>query len=216
MVPIATMYEEPRQRASDPPTALPLPSCRDTRVDPHHPLVGQGEVVAHFGGHEVAHGVHQRAPLDGLPEERLVRQGLRPAQLGRVGEREVVDGHDDGRARRRRDEVGRMDDVDRAGPVLDSWPRGACPQRVRHPGGYPRGCRADAGRQDTGEVVATGAGDRVRRRPDVVAVREAVEERRGEVPDARAFAEQWVRIDGDAQTGAGTGCHGRRGYEALR
>ena len=59
--------------------------------------------------------------------------------------------------------------------------------------------------------MATGTADCIRRRLDVVADREPVEERGGEVADTGALVQQRVRVDGDAEAGVGTKCHGRRG-----
>ena len=104
---------------------------------------------------------------------RFEVHGLGPAQVEVMDEREVVHRHDDRRGGGGRDEVGRVDDVDRAGPVLDPRPFGAGPRRVHDAGGGSRRRRMHTGREHTQQVAARGAADCVARDRDVRARRRA-------------------------------------------
>ena len=74
-------------------------------------------------------------------------------EVGTTGKREIVHGHDDGRASGRRDEVRGVDDVDRPGPTLDPRRRGPLPQRSDETRRDRLGRGSDTGRHHVGELA---------------------------------------------------------------
>ena len=124
----------------------PAPGGVDAEGGDDQAVGGQPVLVGDLGGDGGGGGADDRAAAEGAGDEvavagRGVGHHLREAQVG-----EVVDGDDGGGpAGRRGDEVGGVEDVDRAGQPLDRGPGQPGPGGLEQPGRRPAAAEADPG-----------------------------------------------------------------------
>ena len=174
----------------------------DSVVDHVDAVARDAEDVGDLAPDELGDGVDMCAPAQRAADQCRVLHRVRVAVLRVVHRREIVHGHELGRALGRRyDEVRAVHDVDGAGPVLDRRPVDPLPELSGRAGRYRAVRHGDAGWNRRLELVEIDA--RVRERDDVEpGAGEARQHLVDERADSRPRLEEWCCFECDA--------HGRR------